>query len=147
MSAAGGELSSPDGMPLMKARVRWFARIPMYVAVLLLMLDALVKIVFLPGLPEGAAQLGWAASEAPKLGYLLLACTALYAIPQTSFLGAVLLTGYLGGAVATHMRIGSPLMTHTLFGVYLGVFIWGALVLVDRRPLALFPLNWRRSER
>ena len=146
MSAAGGELSPHGGAPLVKTRVRWFARIPMFVAVLLLTLDALVKIVFLPGLPEGAAQLGWNASEAPKLGYILLACTALYAVPRTSFLGAVLLTGYLGGAVATHMRIGSPLMTHTLFGVYLGIFIWGALVLVDRRPLALFPLPRRQSE-
>lgn len=148
MSAAEGELSPPSGVTSGKPRIRWFARVPMYVAVLLLSLDALVKIAFLPNMPEaGDALLGWDAAEAPKLGFILLACTALYAIPRTSFLGAVLLTGYLGGAVAAHMRVGSPLMTHTLFGVYLGIFIWGALILCDRRPLQLFPLPWPRSER
>ena len=120
----------------------------MYVAVLLLSLDASVKIAFLPNMPEAAdGLLGWDATEAPKLGYILLACTALYAIPRTSFLGAVLLTGYLGGAVAAHMRVGSPLMTHTLFGVYLGIFIWGALILCDRRPLHLFPFHRLQSWR
>jgi hypothetical protein len=69
-------------------------------------------------------------------------CTVLYVYPRTSVLGAVLLTAYLGGAVATHARIGSPLFTHILFGVYLSVLLWGGLFLRDARLRALFP--WRR---
>lgn len=71
---------------------------------------------------------------------VLLVCTLLYVSPRTAVLGAVLLTGYLGGAVATHMRVGSPLFTHTLFGVYLGVFVWG-LFLRDDRIRALIPFG------
>jgi ABC-type transport system involved in cytochrome c biogenesis permease component len=68
-----------------------------------------------------------------------LACTLLYAIPKTCILGAILLTGYLGGAVATHTRIGDPLFSHILFPVYLGVLLWGALFLRDERVRALIP--------
>src|SRR5687767_9403955 len=69
---------------------------------------------------------------------LLAICTALYAWPRTAILGAVLLTGYLGGAVATHLRVESPLFSHTLFGIYLGAMIWGGLWLRDRRVRGLF---------
>lgn len=72
-----------------------------------------------------------------ELGAILAICTLLYALPRTSVLGAVLLTGYLGGAIATHMRVGSPLLTHTLFGVYLGLLVWGGLWLRDARVRAL----------
>jgi hypothetical protein len=75
------------------------------------------------------------------LGLLLLLCTALYAWPRTAVLGAILLTGYLGGAVASHVRLGNPLFTHILFGVYLGIFAWGGLFLRDARLRALLP--WR----
>ena len=75
------------------------------------------------------------------LGGLLLVSTALYLIPRTAVLGAILLTGYLGGAVASHARIGSPLFTHELFGVYLGVFVWGGLWLRDSRIRTLIPLS------
>ena len=68
-------------------------------------------------------------------------CTVLYAIPQTAVFGAVLLTGYLGGSVATHVRIGSPLFSHVLFGVYLGLFVWGGLWLREPRLRTLFPLR------
>ena len=71
------------------------------------------------------------------LGGILAICTALYAVPRTSVLGAVLLTGYLGGAVATHLRVGSPLLSHTLFGVYVGLLVWAGLYLRDRRVRAL----------
>lgn len=67
------------------------------------------------------------------LGAILAVCVALYAIPRTSVLGAILLTGYLGGAIATHLRLGSPLFSHTLFGVYLGLFVWGGLWLRNTR--------------
>lgn len=76
-----------------------------------------------------------------ELGAILAVCTLLYAFPRTQILGAVLLTGYLGGAVATHLRVGSPLLSHTLFGVYLGLLVWGGLWLREPRLRALFPLK------
>ena len=75
------------------------------------------------------------------LGVILALCTALYAIPRTAFLGAVLVTGYLGGAVAAHLSAGSPLISNTLFGVYLGLAAWGGLWLREPRLRALLPLR------
>ena len=75
------------------------------------------------------------------LGILLLACTILYIVPKTSVLGAILLTGYLGGAIATHVRVSNPLFTHQLFPVYLGVLIWQGLWLRDARVRSLTPLR------
>ena len=75
------------------------------------------------------------------LGIVLLLCTVLYIVPQTSVLGAVLLTGYLGGAVATQVRVGNPLFTHVLFGVYLGVLLWAGLYLRETRLRTLLPLR------
>jgi hypothetical protein len=72
---------------------------------------------------------------------LLTAATLLYAYPKTAVLGAILLTGYLGGAVATHVRVASPLFSHVLFGVYLGLFVWGGLYFRDARVRALIPLR------
>src|SRR5262245_43627472 len=75
------------------------------------------------------------------LGAILAICTALYAVPRTAFLGAVLLTAYLGGAIASHLRVGSPLLSYTLFGVYLGLAVWGGLWLREPRLRALLPLR------
>ena len=75
------------------------------------------------------------------LGILTLVCTALYAYPRTSVLGAILLTGYLGGAMATHFRVGSPLFSHLLFGLYLGLMVWGGLYLRDERLRGLIPFR------
>lgn len=85
------------------------------------------------GLPETTAFMR-------LLGVLLAISAALYAWTRTSVLGAILLTAYLGGAVATHLRVGSPLVTHTLFGVYLGLLVWGGLWLRDARVRALLPI-------
>jgi hypothetical protein len=91
---------------------------------------------------ETSAPLGFAgAGMARGLGVLLLACTLLYAWPRTAVLGAILLTGYLGGAVATHVRVGDPLFTHDLFGVYVGVLSWLGLYLRDARLRTLVPLR------
>lgn len=76
-----------------------------------------------------------------ELGAILAICTLLYAWPRTQILGAVLLTGYLGGAVATHLRVGSPLLSNTLFGVYLGLLVWVGLWLREPRLRTLFPLK------
>jgi hypothetical protein len=78
-------------------------------------------------------------ATARALGALMIASVLLYAYPPTSVLGAILITGYLGGAVATHVRIGSPIFTHTLFGVYVGVLAWAGLWLRNPRLRALFP--------
>jgi hypothetical protein len=75
------------------------------------------------------------------LGTVLLISLVLYAVPRTAVLGAILLTGYLGGAVSAHVRVADPLFTHTLFGVYLGIAVWGALWLRDARLRALIPLS------
>ena len=108
---------------------------------LFLLLDALGKFVRPEAVVTGTVDLGYQQSVILPLGVILLACTLLYIIPKTSVLGAILLTGYLGGAVATHLRIGSPLFTHQLFPVYLGVLIWLGLYLRDARLRSLLPLR------
>ena len=112
------------------------------IAILFFMMDSALKLSNLPIVPETMAQLGWPADifTIYLLATLLLGSTLLYAIPRTAMLGAVLLTAYLGGAVATHVRVGNPLFSHILFGVYLGLFVWGGLWLRDPRIRALLPL-------
>lgn len=84
---------------------------------------------------EGTVKLGYPESSVLTLGMLLMTGVVLYAIPRTALIGAIYLTGFLGGALATHFRIGSPLFTHILFSVYVAAFVWGGLVL--RRPKLL----------
>jgi hypothetical protein len=108
---------------------------------LFLLMDAGMKLMRLPIVLETTTQFGWQTGSIVPLGILLLTSTLLYLFPKTSLLGAVLLTGYLGGAVATHARIGSPLLTHTLFGVYVGIIMWGGLYLRDPVLRAVFPLR------
>ena len=108
-----------------------------------LVFDGVIKIIPLQVVLDTSTQLGLPAdpNSARVLGILTLLCTILYAIPRTSVLGAILLTAYLGGAIATHFRIASPLFTHLLFGVYLGLFAWGGLWLRDARVRALIPFK------
>jgi len=106
-----------------------------------LLFDGAIKLPPLQPVIDTMPQLGWPVEMARWLGVLTHACTALYAWPRTAVLGAILLTAYLGGAVATHVRIGSPLFSHILFGVYLGLFAWGGLWLRDPRLRALIPLS------
>ena len=109
-------------------------------AVLFLLMDAVMKLLALPVVLSSTAQLGYPGTEqfARDLGAVLLVCTLLYAWPRTAVLGAVLLTGYLGGAIASHVRIGSPVFTHVLFGAYVALFVWGGLFLRDERVRGLF---------
>jgi hypothetical protein len=107
-----------------------------------LLMDATMKLLALPIVIETSGPLGFPGADmAHSLGAVLLVCTLLYVAPQTAILGAILLTGYLGGAVATHVRVGSPLFSHVLFGVYLGVLLWGGLYLRDARLRELIPLR------
>jgi hypothetical protein len=108
-------------------------------AVLFLLMDAVMKLLALPVVLASTVQLGFPGTEqfARDLGAVLLVCTLLYAWPRTAVLGAILLTGYLGGAIAAHVRIGSPIFTHVLFGAYVAVFVWGGLFLRDERVRGL----------
>jgi hypothetical protein len=111
------------------------------VPALFLFLDGVGKLVKPAPVVEGTIQLGYPESVLLGLGIVLLTCTVLYVVPRTAVLGAILLTGYLGGAIATHVRVGSPLFSHILFPVYLAVLIWGGLYLRDERLRALIPLR------
>ena len=102
-----------------------------------LFIDALGKLMKLPPVVEGTVALGYPETVVIPLGALLLIGVILYAIPRTAVLGAVYLTAFLGGAVATHFRVGSPLATHVLFGVYVAAFVWGGLALRSPRLVAL----------
>jgi len=125
-----------------RARTLWVGRALSGIVIAFLLMDATMKLLALPVVLEASGLLGFAGSQMARgLGFVLLICTALYLAPQTAVLGAVLLTGYLGGAVATHVRVGSPLFTHVLFGVYLGVFLWGGLYLREARLRMLIPLR------
>ena len=108
-----------------------------------MVMDLTMKLLALSVVTQASAALGYppSADFARELGVILLVCTLLYAAPRTAVLGAVLLTGFLGGAVASHLRLGDPLFTHVLFGVYLGLLLWGGLWLRDPRVRALMPLR------
>lgn len=108
-----------------------------------MLLDAGMKLVPMDIVITTTAELGYPPSPALArgLGIAGLVCTALYAVPRTAVLGAILLTAYMGGTVATHLRVGSPLFTHMLFGVYLAVLAWIGLYLRDARLRALVPLR------
>lgn len=90
------------------------------------------KILGMPAATDTLQQLGWAPGKALALGAIEALCLALHLWPRTARFGALLLTAYLGGAVATHLRVDSPLLSHTLFGVYLGILMWSGLWLRDR---------------
>jgi hypothetical protein len=110
--------------------------------------DVTMKLVPLDIVIRSTAELGYPASPAfaRGLGILGLICTGLYVVPRTAVLGAVLLTAYMGGTVATHLRVGSPLFTHMLFGVYLALLLWGGIYLRDARLRALLPIRSPGSE-
>ena len=133
--------SSDQPASASKKKMLWAGRIIGGVAVLFLLWDAVIKVMQLTLAVEGTIRLGYPASLVFHIGIIELICVVVYVIPRTSVLGAVLLTGYLGGALATHLRIGNPLFTHSLFPIYVGVLIWGALVLRDDRLRRLIPLR------
>lgn len=114
------------------------------IAVLFLIMDASGKLLSLPQAVEGTTQLGYSPSVLLPLGILQVVLLALYLIPRTSVLGALLWVGYLGGAVATHVRLGNPLFSHVLFPVYVAALLWLGLWLREPRLRELLPLSRRR---
>ena len=110
-------------------KTRWTGRILSGLAVLFLLWDGTIKLLALTPVLEAFTRLGYPVSVAVGIGILELVCVAAYVIPRTSVLGAVLLTGFLGGAISTHVRVEDPFLTHTFFPVYVAALIWGGLVL------------------
>jgi hypothetical protein len=108
----------------------WIGRVLSGLAVAFLVLDSAMKLVPLQPVTGAMQGLGFTGTDslARVLGVLLLVCTILYAVPKTALLGAILLTGYLGGAIAVQLRVGSPLFSHVLFGGYIGFIVWAGLV-------------------
>jgi hypothetical protein len=131
------ETSAPS-----KARL-WTGRILTTLVVLFLIMDITFKFIrpIPPQVMQSITQLGFQPSILIITGILLLVCTLLYVLPATSVLGAVLLTGYLGGAVSVHVRVGNPLFGNILFPVYVGILLWAGLCLREPRLLALLPLR------
>jgi hypothetical protein len=119
----------------------WTGRVLSGIAVLFLIFDGAIKLVPIQPVTDSLRELGYPATDsfARFLGVLTLLCTALYAWPRTAALGAVLLTGIMGGAIASHLRLGDPLFSHTLFGVYLGLLFWVGLWLRDERVRRIMP--------
>ncbi len=118
-------------------RQLWTGRLLTAWAGLFLLVDAVMKVARMAPSIQGTAQLGYPAHLVVPIGIVELACLVLCLIPRTSILGAVVLTGYLGGAVATHVRIGHPLFSHVLFPIYVAAIVWAGLWLRDPRVRAL----------
>ncbi|HEV2560403.1 MAG TPA: DoxX family protein [Microvirga sp.] len=128
--------------PLSRRAALWTGRAMSGLVVAFFLIDGGIKLVPLQPVIDTMADLGWPtdAGTLRLLGVVMLVATALYAHPRTALLGAIVMTGYLGGAMATHARIGSPAFTHLLFGLYVGIAAWAGLWLREPRLRALLPI-------
>ena len=131
--------------PKAAARVRksrtalWTGRVLSGLGVLFMTFDGAAKVLdLIPPDVKAANSLGWPDHALPIVGAIALLCTALYVVPRTAVLGAILLTGYFGGALASHLRVDSPLLSHTLFPIYVAALFWVGLFLRDQRLRGLF---------
>jgi len=122
-------------------KMLWTGRAISGLITVLLLMDAVMKIAQVAPVMEGTVKVGYPASAVLPIGIILLLCLICYVIPRTAVLGAILLTAYLGGAVATNFRISTPLFSYILVPVYVGVLVWGGLFLQDERLRALIPLR------
>jgi DoxX-like protein len=118
----------------------WTGRVLSGLIVVFMLFDGVCKVIMIAPVKEACAELGIPESVTPFIGIVLIGCTCLYAIPQTSMLGAILLTGYLGGAVATHVRMGGPAFP-IVFATLMGVVAWCGLYVREPRLWALVPLR------
>jgi hypothetical protein len=118
-------------------RTLWAGRIITGIAVAFLVFDTVIKLVGIKAAVEGTVLLGYTPDQLPIIGMLEVVCLVLYLIPRTAPLGAVLWTGYLGGAIATHFRLHNPLLTHIIFPIYVAALLWGGLYLRDARVRAV----------
>jgi hypothetical protein len=132
--------TSVSPAPLAKGWV-WTGRILSGFIVLFMLFDAVIKLLMIQPVVDTFGEMGYPVKFAVPIGIIGIVCTVLYAIPRTALLGAVLMTGLLGGAIATHVRIESPLFSHTLFGVYMGLIAWAGLYLREPRLRSLLSLR------
>jgi hypothetical protein len=126
-------------------RALWTGRAISGLAVAFLIFDSIGKLLEVQPVIDGTKQLGYSPDVVFSLGAILLSCLLAYLVPRTSLLGVVLLTGYLGGAVATHVRVANPLFTHVLFPTYIAALLWGGLMLRDARLRTFLPWRDRRQ--
>lgn len=139
--ADGTAGSSTAGLPAtgkIQARIGWALSA---LTILFMLFDAGGKVALESHVIDATTKLGYPIAAIQPIGVIALVCTILYAVPRTAILGAVLLTGFYGGAAASKIRIDDPLFSSILFGVYLGLIAWGGLYLRDERLRALFPLR------
>jgi hypothetical protein len=120
---------------------RWTGLVLSTLAILFLLFDGVIKVLKLPIAVESTVQLGYPEHVIAGIGIMELVCLALYAFPRTAVLGAILLTGHLGGAIATQVRVGNPLFSHILFPTYVAALLWGGLWLREERLRALIPFR------
>lgn len=132
--------------PLSKKQL-WAGRILSAVAGLFLLFDATIKLMVIPPVVESFTRLGFPVHLSRGIGTLELVCLIAYVIPRTAIPGAILLTGFLGGAVVTHVRVGDPLLSHALFPVYVGALVWGGLLLRGRLAALVGELTGAPSAR
>ena len=130
--------STMQAVPVSKKNL-WAGRVMSALPAMMLLFSGILKLTGMDAVLEGFAKLGYPASLILGIGIIEIACVVLYVIPRTAVLGAILVTGYLGGAVATHVRIGDPLFSQALGPFYLGVLVWGGIYLRDDRLRALIP--------
>jgi len=138
-------VASTQTLPNVSPKSLWASRVMRGLVVLFLLLDSGIHLAVPAPVVQAMTQLGFPVGMAVGLGVVELICTALYVIPATSILGAILLTGYLGGAVAAHLRVGNPIFEAIIFPAIVGALLWGGLLLIDERLRALVPL--RRASR
>ena len=132
--------SNPTSAAISKGAL-WTGRVMSTLVVLFLLMDGVMKLFKPEVVVKGTVELGYPETVIIPLGVVLLISVVLYLIPRTAVLGAILVTGYFGGAIAAHVRVGNPLFSHVLFPVYFGVLLWGGLYLRDVRIRALIPFR------
>ncbi len=136
-------MATIDRRPAVSRSARWTGRVLTGLCVLFLLFDAALHLAKPAPVIDAFSRLGYPITLAVPIGIVELVCVAVYLYPRTTAFGAVLLTGYLGGAIATNLRVGSPLFAETLFPIYLGIAIWAGVVLRDRGVLAFIPVRRR----
>lgn len=132
--------TAASGAEPSKAALRTGWGLTAFVA-LFLAFDSIIKVLVSPIAVQATTELGYPASTIFWIGAVQLTCLVLYLVPRTAVLGALLLTGHLGGAIATHVRVGNPLFSHVLFPVYVALLLWGGIYLREPRLRALLPLR------
>ena len=134
------EANSNPGLKVIPKTTLWTGRVISAIVVLFMLFDSITKIMQVPEVMETSAKFGYPASMIPEIGTILFICIVLYVFPRTSILGAILMTGYFGGAVEANMRTGAPLFSNVLFPVYFGILLWVVLYLRSKNLLKIMPV-------